>query len=156
MIFLLGICLTYLTVGFTDGQGHLWKKETDNKYCEFHDELIFDVTGQRGCQTKCESNEGCVGITYSHEPHKKQICYVCLFDDLSPITGGFAFYRRPVDCEWHEFGDWSACTNRQNPCQESGRKKRFRTKKIIEKYGGKSCEGSPEQTEVCDETCPGL
>lgn len=81
--------------------GHLWKKETDNKYCEFHDDLIFDVIDQRGCQTKCEAKKDCVGITYSHAPDKKQICYVCLFDDLSPITGGFAFYRRPGTNSMH-------------------------------------------------------
>ena len=61
-----------------------------------------------------------------------------------------------VDCEWDEFGDWSTCSNIHNPCQESGNKKRSRSKKIIEKYGGKSCEGSAQEKEVCDETCPGL
>ena len=136
--------------------GPLWQMDSDNKYCEFHGPLIYDVISQRGCQIKCESNDGCVGITYSHDPNNKHLCYVCLADSLSPLTGGFAFYRRPVDCAWNEFGHWSACTNRQKPCQESGRKRRFRTTKIIENYGGKSCEGSPQETEVCDEICPAL
>ena len=69
--------------------------DSDDKYCEFHDPVMYDVISQRECQAKCESKKGCVGITYSHDPSNKNICYICTHDFLSPLTGGFAFYRRP-------------------------------------------------------------
>ena len=75
--------------------GDIWQKETEDKYCEFHDQLTRDVTSQLECQVKCESKEGCVGIAYSHEPAHIDICFVCLDDSLSSITNQFAFYRRP-------------------------------------------------------------
>ena len=62
-----------------------------------------DVTSQGECQTKCEAESGCVGISYSHKEEdieeyryeNTRYCYVCLDDILDSAGSDFGFYRRP-------------------------------------------------------------
>ena len=57
-----------------------------------------------------------------------------------------------VDCEWEEWFSWSPC----NPSCGNGNQTRTRTR-IRALFGGKKCEGNPEQARNCSvKPCPGI
>ena len=56
---------------------------------------IGKVSNQYECQTKCESNHDCVGISYTNKPGVLSGCYVCMNADLSTASNDYGFYRKP-------------------------------------------------------------
>ena len=57
-----------------------------------------------------------------------------------------------VDCEWHEFEDWSTC---DKDCG-GGKQFRVRNVKVSAACGGKKCEGDIKEERSCNnQTCPG-
>ena len=57
-----------------------------------------------------------------------------------------------VECEWNEFGDWSACSA---TCG-GGISLRERTIKTPAQYGGKDCTGEAREEKRCNTYgCPG-
>ena len=80
----------------------IWKLEQADAFCvpattngnEWHNE-----SNKTECQTLCEYNPDCVGVSYTYGAEYSHVCYVCLDD--TPIhsiiadTNGFSFYRKP-------------------------------------------------------------
>ena len=57
-----------------------------------------------------------------------------------------------VDCEWNQWGDWSACSR---DC-ERGQQSRKRTKKNVALNGGEQCIGNHQDKQDCNiYACPG-
>ena len=73
----------------------LWVEESENKYCKNHRRpLVTNVTNQAECQTLCDADLRCVGISYSHVPEKNNFCFVCLDSVLSDASNSFGFYKK--------------------------------------------------------------
>ena len=73
----------------------LWVEESENKYCKNHRKpLVTNVTNQAECQTLCDADLRCVGISYSHVPEKNNFCFVCLDSVLSDASNSFGFYKK--------------------------------------------------------------
>ena len=73
----------------------LWVEESENKYCKNHRKpLVTNVTNQAECQTLCDADLRCVGISYSHVPEKNDFCFVCLDSVLSDASNSFGFYKK--------------------------------------------------------------
>eukprot|EP00494_Astrolonche_serrata_P005393 UN05409 len=47
------------------------------------------------CQSHCEANTSCVGISVSHAIDMNADCYLCLDDVMGAASNSFGFYRRP-------------------------------------------------------------
>ena len=69
-------------------------EESKDMYCPNHD-LSSNVENQIQCQEKCEAENDCVGISYSHKSGYPNNCEVCWSDKLVRSVQGFGFYRRP-------------------------------------------------------------
>ena len=57
------------------------------------------VNNQLECQANCVGNSECVGILYSHEIGRTQLCLICKDDNLKNAPYGFGFYRIPGNVE---------------------------------------------------------
>ena len=78
----------------------IWKLEHADAYCapdtingnEWHNE-----SSKAECQTLCEYNPDCVGVSYTYDATYSHVCYVCLDDSFFSImsSNGFNFYRKP-------------------------------------------------------------
>ena len=73
---------------------NLWQEESIDMGCLENNQLS-QVSNQGECQDNCETNDGCVGISYSHTSGFTNYCFVCMNDVLSDVINGFGFYRRP-------------------------------------------------------------
>mmetsp|Transcript_25160 Transcript_25160/g.72526 ORF Transcript_25160/g.72526 Transcript_25160/m.72526 type:complete len:487 (+) Transcript_25160:3-1463(+) len=59
----------------------------------------------------------------------------------------------PVDCKWSNWGRWSECTK---TCG-NGKMTRLRSVSVQKDFGGKPCDGLPQDTKACDSSpCPGV
>ena len=70
----------------------LWPKEAADKLCS--NNKYVTASNQAACQTFCEEQRTCVGISYSYKSEKSSDCYICSDDNLDAFNG-FGFYRRP-------------------------------------------------------------
>ncbi len=78
-------------------KGGLWVEEDPNMIC-LDSQEHFNIASQMECQTLCEADADCVGISWGTNVVTK--CLVCSSDDLVDFSSDFlaynyGFYRRP-------------------------------------------------------------
>jgi len=79
-------------------------------------------------------------------------CYKECWKDCKPCKISWQWFgRRPVDCEWGSWSEYSLCSN------SCGRGEMTRTRSVIKKakYGGR-CTGKSTDTDICNNVNPSL
>ena len=75
----------------------LWPMSAKDKTCKYREALYTHITTNKlACQTLCEQNENCVGVSYSYKQGFHHMCFVCLDDVFDNANEpGVNFYKRP-------------------------------------------------------------
>lgn len=77
-----------------------------------------------------------------------------LAGDINTIKT-FSIFSTLVDGNWGKWSEWSTCTK---TCKQGKQSRTRECNSPSPQYGGKKCDGSGKETQVCNDKvqCPGM